>query len=250
MPNLLIDLVVDRVDLVDEGANTAAFIKLYKRKERDAEMDYSEIIEKLKPEHAEIINEVIEKAKAEVPKEVEEELEETKKALTLATDELALVKEKVEKSKDPVEDNLEEVVKSLDPSVQKIFKSLQSQKAAAEAVAKQLSDQKEEEDAIAKAKTLKAIPVDEEKLVEVVKGVSDEVFEILKSAAAVLEDSVLFDEVGKGIGGKVAANTWDKIEKMAATLVEEEGITLEKAVDKVITSNPELYKEYLKGGAN
>ena len=34
MPYLLEDLVITRVDLVDEGANSAAFIELYKRKER------------------------------------------------------------------------------------------------------------------------------------------------------------------------------------------------------------------------
>ena len=33
MPYELKDLVIDRVDLVDEGANSAAFIELYKRKE-------------------------------------------------------------------------------------------------------------------------------------------------------------------------------------------------------------------------
>ena len=219
MPNLLVDLVVDRVDLVDEGANSAAFIKLYKRKERDATMDFNEIITKLKPEHAEVIQEEIAKAKAEVPEEIAKELSDTKEKLETVESELTKMKEDVNKAKEPAEEeNFEEVIKSLDPAVQKVFKSLQSQKEAAEQVAKQLSEQKEEEEAIAKAKSLKALPVEEEKLVQVVKGVSDDVYEILKSAAKVLEESDIFEEVGKGKGDAGSIDAWSRIEKKAYAL--------------------------------
>ena len=249
MPNLLMDLVVDRVDLVDEGANTAAFIKLYKRKERDAIMDFNEIIAKLKPEHAEVIQEEIAKAKAEVPEEIAKELSDTREKLDITETELTKMKEEVNKSKEPAkEDNFEEVLKNLDPAVQKVFKSLQSQKEAAEQVAKQLNEQKEEEEAIKKAKTLKALPVEEDKLVQVVKGVSDDVYEILKSAAKVLEESEIFEEVGKGKGGAGSTDAWSKIEKKADEIAKRDGITVEKAIGVVINENPELYKEYLSGG--
>ena len=251
MPNLLMDLVVDRVDLVDEGANTAAFIKLYKRKERDAIMDFNEIIAKLKPEHAEVIQAEIAKAKTEVPEEVAKELSDTKEELATTKTELEKVKEDVNKSKEPTkEDNFEEVLKSLDPAVQKVFKSLQSQKEAAEQVAKQLNEQKEEEEAIAKAKALKALPVEEDKLVQVVKDISDDVYEILKSAAKVLEESEIFEEVGKGKGGTGSTDAWSKIEKKADEIAKRDSITKEKAIGVVINENPELYKEYLSGGAN
>ena len=244
------DLVVDRVDLVDEGANTAAFIKLYKRKERDAIMDFNEIIAKLKPEHAEVIQEEIAKAKAEVPEEIAKELSDTREKLDITETELTKMKEEVNKSKEPAkEDNFEEVLKNLDPAVQKVFKSLQSQKEAAEQVAKQLNEQKEEEEAIKKAKTLKALPVEEDKLVQVVKGVSDDVYEILKSAAKVLEESEIFEEVGKGKGGAGSTDAWSKIEKKADEIAKRDGITVEKAISVVINENPELYKEYLSGGA-
>src|SRR5690606_31951851 len=101
VPNLLMDLVVDRVDLVDEGANSAAFIKLYKRKEMETGMDFNEIISKLKPEHAEVIQEEIAKAKAEVPEEIATELSDTKEALEKSKAELEKIKEEVKKSKEP-----------------------------------------------------------------------------------------------------------------------------------------------------
>ena len=248
MPNLLIDLVVDRVDLVDEGANSAAFIKLYKRKEMETGMDFNEIISKLKPEHAEVIQAELAKAKAEVPEEIAKELSDTKVELETLKVELEKFKEEAKKSKEPVqEENFEEVLKNLDPAVQKVFKSLQAQKEAAEQIAKQLQEQKEEEEAIAKARALKALPVEEEKLVQVVKGVSDDVYEILKSAAKALEESILFEEIGKSDTGTIDA--WSKIEKKAEEIAKRDGITVEKAISVVINENPELYKEYLSGGA-
>ena len=248
VPNLLIDLVVDRVDLVDEGANSAAFIKLYKRKEMETGMDFSEIISKLKPEHAEVIQAELAKAKAEVPEEIAKELSDTKAELETVKAELEKFKEEVKKSKEPTqEENFEEVLKNLDPAVQKVFKSLQAQKEAAEQLAKQLKEQKEEEEAIAKARALKVLPVEEEKLVQVVKGVSDDVYEILKSVAKVLEESDIFEEIGKSNAGTTDA--WSRIEKKAEEIAKRDGITLEKAISVVINENPELYREYLSGGA-
>lgn len=55
MPNIVSNLIIDRVDLVDEGANSAAFIELFKRKENTGTMDVKEILSKMKPEHAEVI---------------------------------------------------------------------------------------------------------------------------------------------------------------------------------------------------
>jgi len=247
VPNLLVDLVVDRVDLVDEGANSAAFIKLYKRKEMETGMDFNEIISKLKSEHAEVIQAELAKAKAEVPEEIAKELSDTKAELETIKAELEKFKEEAKKAKEPAqEENFEEVLKNLDPAVQKVFKSLQAQKEAAEQVAKQLQEQKEEEEAIAKARALKALPVEEEKLVQVVKGVSDDVYEILKSAAKVLEESNLFEEVGKSNAG--TADAWSRIEKKAKEIAKRDGITIEKAISVVINENPELYKEYLSGG--
>ena len=72
MPYLLEDLVVDRVDLVDEGANSAAFIELYKRKERSATMDIEEILSKMKPEHSAVIQAELDKLSGDVMKAKED----------------------------------------------------------------------------------------------------------------------------------------------------------------------------------
>jgi DNA repair exonuclease SbcCD ATPase subunit len=246
MPNLLLDLVVDRVDLVDEGANSAAFIKLYKRKERIKDMSFEEIIKQLKPEHAEVIKAELEKAKSEVPEEVSKKL--TK--LQDIEEELNEVKQELAKAKkqDTGEENIEDIIKKLDDPIQRVFKSMQAKADAAEALAKQLTEEREREEAIAKARELKALPVEEETLVEVVKDVSPEVFDILKKASDALESSDIFEEVGKGKGGHDTVDAWSKIEKKAEEIASRDNISKEKAIGIVVNENPDLYKEYLNGG--
>lgn len=249
MPSLILDLDVDRVDLVDEGANSAAHIRLYKRKENESSMELDQILAKMKPEHASVISEAIEKAK-EVPEAVAEEL---KKAKDKIKDmESTIAKSKEDTSTEPTE---EDIIKNLDPSVQKIFKSLKSQKEAAEQVAREAADKAATEEAIAKAKDLKALPVEEEKLVEVLKGITPEVLEILKSANKAIEDSSVFVEVGKSIDettsrSSSSSDAWSKIEKAAKKISEDQNITIEKATTIAVQENPDLYREYLKGGAN
>lgn len=248
MANIILDLLVDRVDLVDEGANSAAFIKLYKRKETEQDMTFEEILAKMKPEHAEVIKEAIAKAKSEVPEATAEELKKAKEQLGTVEEEL----KKAKTPQEPTEPDFEEVIKSLDPSVQKVFKAMKEQKEAAEEIAKQAAEKQITEEAVAKAKELKALPVEEDKLVDVLKGISPEVLEILKAANKAIEEGGLLDEVGKSKAEKSEGSSaaWSKIEKMADKLVEEKQITKAKAIAEVTKSNPELYREYLKGGAN
>lgn len=72
MTYLLEDLVVDRVDLVDEGANSAAFIELFKRKERKESMDYKEVIAKMSPEQGKLVQTELDKLAGEVTKAKED----------------------------------------------------------------------------------------------------------------------------------------------------------------------------------
>lgn len=257
MPNIILDLEVDRVDLVDEGANSAAHIKLYKRKEPVSTMlTYDEIIAKMKPEHAKVITEAVNKAKLEVPADTKTALDEAvNKSKDLETKLEAASKqlENAEVAKSKSEPDFEEVMKGLDPSLQEVFKSMKMQKEAAEAVAKQAAEKAIEEEAIAKAKDLKSLPVEEAKLVDVLKGISPEVHEILKAANKAIEDGGLFEEVGKSKGNDTTSTTddaWSKIEKAADKIVEEQKVTKAKAITEAIKANPELYREYLKGGAN
>ena len=101
MPYMLEDLVIDRVDLVDEGANSAAFIELYKRKEQSA-MNFEEILSKMKPEHAEVIQAEINKAKEDLAKAQEDlasvtaERDQASEDLKAANDDLAKANSELE----------------------------------------------------------------------------------------------------------------------------------------------------------
>jgi ABC-type transporter Mla subunit MlaD len=252
LPNALLNLDIDRVDLVDEGANSAAFIKLYKRKERVKGMDLKDVLAKIKPEHAEVIESALEKAKNEVPEDVEKKVKDLKAKLEKANKELKEATERLEKSKElKKDDNLEEIVKSLDGPIKEAFEKLQAQKKAAEEIAKQLQEQKEKEAALAKAKELKNLPMETEKLAGIIKNVSPEVFELLKAANEAIEKNVLGtvgDNGDNTINNSAGDDAWAKIEKKAKKLAKEESISMEKAIAKIIDEEPELYEEYLEGG--
>lgn len=255
MPNFIIDLEVDRVDLVDEGANSAAFIKLYKRKEQEQDMTLEEILAKMKPEHAKVIQDELAKAKQAADnaekklQTVTEELEKVKADYKAATEELESVKKSKKGEQQP---DFEEVIKGLDPTVQELFKSLKAQKEAAEELARQAAEEKRNQEALAKAKELKALPVEESKLVEVMKGITPEVYEILKAANKALEDAGLFDEIGKSRthNPSTSDEAWQRIEKKAEEIAAQENVSKAKAISLVIKRHPDLYREYLKGGAN
>lgn len=242
MPSLVLDLLVDRVDLVDEGANSEAFIKLYKRKERRDTMTFEEILAKMKPEHAEVVKQYV------ADKDLTVDLNKAKEKITELEGDL----EKVAKSKTVEEPAFEDVLKSLDPAVQEVFKSMQAQKDAAEAVAKQAADERLNTEAIAKAKELKALPVDETKLVEVLKSITPEVHEILKAANKAISEDSVFEEIGKTKTdtSSGAGDAWGKIEKKAKAIEVEQKVSKAKAISIAVNQNPDLYKEYLEGGAN
>ncbi|MMZ45699.1 hypothetical protein D3C75_232880 [compost metagenome] len=265
MPDLVLDLIVDRVDLVDDGANSAAFIQMFKRREHENNMDFNAILAEMKPEHAAIINDVVAKAKAEVPEETVQELETAKEAVakaeekyTSAFDESETMKSKLKALEDaqkPKEPDYEEVLKSLSPEMQTVFKRMQTQKEQAENMAKELSAKAEHEEAVAKAATIKAIPVDEAQLIAVAKSASEEVMEVLKAASKAIEEAVPFEEVGKNrkdtsATSKSSEQAWAELEKHADRISVEQGVTKAAAVGIATKQYRDLYKQYLDGGAN
>ena len=97
---------------------------------------------------------------------------------------------------------------------------------------------------------MKAIPVAQEKLVGIIKGASEEVVELLKTINNAIENTVL-DEVGKNKGNGAALNgqdAWSQLEAKAGEIAKRDNVTVEKAMGTAISENPELYREYLKGG--
>ena len=274
MPNLVVDLDVNRVDLVDEGACSAAFIELYKRKEKH--MDVKEILSKMKPEHAAVIEDAIGKAKTEATTAMSEketaqaELTKAKEDLAAALKENERLKDKQKEcgenskkecgenskkecrensKKDEASFDEEETMKSMPEPVRQMFAKMKAQKEAAEEELRKSKEAEIQSEAVAKAAQLKALPVETEKLVEVLKGCSPELLDMLTTINAAIEGTVL-DEVGKSAGGSTGADAWSKIEAKAEEVAKRDNVTKQKAVSIAIKENPDLYKEYLQGGAN
>lgn len=260
MPYELKDLVIDRVDLVDEGANSAAFIELYKRKENSDPMDFNEILSKMKPEHAEVITQAFEAKDAELAK-AREDLTVATQSLTDKTAELDVANEELAKANseletlkaNPVEKGVdeEELLKSMPDGARELYLKMRTQKEAAEEQVRKSAEAEAEAAAVAKAVNLKAIPVEQSKLVGIIKGCSPEVLEVLTAASEAIEAAVL-GEVGKNKGngaGTEESDAWAQIEKKAEEIAKRDGVTKEKAVSIAVSENPELYRQYIDGGA-
>ena len=276
MPYLLQDLVIDRVDVVEEGACSAAFIEICKRKEKANIMTFEEIIAKMKPEHAEVIKAELKKSTdkvAELTGQVETLNADVQKANTALTDAQGALSQaqedlKVEKAKNEElskagcggkktskagcgscdEEDEEEVIKSMPEAAQALFKTMKAQKEAAEEEIRKAKDAELTAQAVAKAKTMKSLPIEENALVDILKSADEAVVNLLSATAAAIDGTVL-TEVGKS-APKGPNDAWATIEAEASKIAKERNITEQKAVSVVIKEKPELYKQYLEGGAN
>lgn len=269
MPNIMQDLVIDRVDFVDEGADTAAFIRLFKRKEQDDPMTLEEILSKMKPEHADVIQAAINGANEEVSKLRDElaiangNIDELNVKLNQANEDLSKAKEpaKCECGADLDEEGKctvcgksasfdeTEVLKSMPEAAREIFAKMREQKEAAEEQVRKAHEEKLHSEAVAKAATLKALPVSQDMLVGIIKSADQVVIDVLSAAAAAIEGTVL-DEVGKAAPMTHSGDdAWSRIEAEADKVAKRDNVTKQKAISIVIKEQPELYNEYLKGDA-
>lgn len=245
MKTFLVDLELDRVDLVKEGANTKAQIKLLKRKETQS-MTFEELLKALKPEQAELVNKAIESAKEEKETELtkaQADLKKAKEDLDKTNTELTKAKEIIEKAKPtPKEDDLEALMKSVNPELAKHIKSLQ-------ATVDTMVSEKAEVIAKERFETVKAIPVEEDKLKEVLKAASPATFEVLKAASNAIEKKLLKGEGfnTKNEFGEDATAAYTSLEKAAKKLqTEDSSLTYEQAFLKACVNNPELYSKHSK----
>lgn len=272
VPTELKRLKIDRVDLVPEGANSAAFVTLYKGKEMKS-MDATEILSKLKPEHAAVIQAEFDSLK-KAKEAAEQACEEAKKACDAAaaqtpsgnSDDEDTKKANGKQSQAKPDSTLsakaaegttsfdedETLTKGLDPQVVAFIDQLKKQKAAAEEVAKEAIAKERHANAVTKAAELKALPIEESQLVAFIEKSNDETVDLLSAIAKGIESTVLSEE-GSNTSQtftKSSSAAWEKIEKEAQRLASERGVTVAKATGMVISEQPELYKEYLEGGAN
>lgn len=286
MPYELIDLVVNRVDLVDEGANSAAFIELYKRKENNEPMDFEAILKSLKPEHASVVQGVIDARDADLKKarddlqaanqsltDVQGQLKDANDALAKANAELETLKAKGYCECDGEEDedgmckacgkpkkksaafDETETLKSMPEPARTLFMKMRAQKEAAEEQVRKNNEEKAEAAAVAKAASLKAIPVEQSKLVGILKSCTPEVADLLSTINKAIETTVL-DEIGKNAGNGAGSGNpatsdeaWTALEKKAREIAKRDNITVEKAMGTALSENPDLYRKYLNGGA-
>lgn len=286
MPTELKRLKIDRVDLVPEGANSAAFVTLYKGKEMKS-MDASEILEKLKPEHAEVLKSAFAELERQ-KKQAEDEAAAAKKEAAVAKAEAAkkpagesgaaptkedeankACGEKTEKKgEQPVNgkpsdavkakegttsfDDTETLTKGLDPQVAAYIEQIKKQKEAAEEAAREAIAKERHMNAVNKAAELKALPIAADELISFIEKSSDETVDMLSAIAKGIEGTVL-SEVGKSTDKTFSASSsdaWARIEKAAEKLAAERNVSVAKATGMVIKEQPALYKEYLEGGAN
>lgn len=257
MPYILEDLVINRVDLVDEGANSASFIELYKGKEQ-TEMPLSEILSKMKPEHAAVVQAAIDSAAEELKKSqddlaaVTKERDDAKEQLDTANEELDKANSELEtlKASSGASFDETETMKSMPEAARALFETMRAQKEAAENEVRKAREAEETAKAVAKAKELKAIPVEHEVLVGIIKNADEALLDLLTVTNAAIEGTVL-GEVGKShTGVSTGADAWAKIESKADEISKRDSVTKAKAISRVIKENPELYREYLEGGAN
>lgn len=252
----MVDMDIDRVDLVKEGADDNAFIKYYKDREGGPKMTFKEIIAKLKPEDKQIIEAEVEAQFAKAKEKVEKEFPPAaKKKEGEEDDKEGEEKAPKGKKKEEPKEGEEDFFKSLDPRVKAMFETISAKAEAAEAVAKSLVAKELDTEAVAKAKEVAGIGADEAKLVEIYKSLQDtdpalctEVFNIFKTAANVKEaGSEIFETVVKTKGQDTSGGSaWEKIMAEATEVAKAKGTTEASAISEVVKAKPELYREYLK----
>lgn len=225
-------------------------------------MEMEEILEKMKPEHAEVIKAhiaEIEKAKAEAESardEAQAELEKANdvcpkcgKSPCVCEDDDDV--DKATEGKTSFDDT-ETLTKGLAPELAEYIQTLEKQKAAAEEVAKSAIAREKHLAAVAKAAELKSLPIEESQLVSFIEKSSVDTVDMLSAIAKGIESTVLA-EVGSddtGSFAKSANAAWDVLESKAEAIAKERSVSKAKGMSIAIEEHPELYREYLEGGAN
>lgn len=239
LQSVVVDLAVDRVSLVNQGANARADILLMKRRENE-EMPktFEELMAVLEPAHAELIKGHL----AELSKETEDAIE----ALNKTVEDLTAQIEKAAEKPEVVEPEEEDILKSTSPEVAAYIQELQKSVNA-------LVEDKAESIAKARFEEVKALPVEEETLKTVLKSASPAVYEVLKQAATAVEAAVLDKAKGKDLPNDTfhidADAAYATLEKSAKEIMKSnEEISFEQAFVEACTNDPATYAKYYEKG--
>jgi hypothetical protein len=148
-----------------------------------------------------------------------------------------------------VEKSAEEILKS-NPELAAIVKAAQDEAAEAKAIAKAEQDKRLHGEMISKAAALPEISAPTDELAEILKSlyaevpeVASKVEQLLKAANTQLQNSALFEEIGKSTRGE-----GDPVAAAAAEIRKESPqLTPEQAEAEAFRRDPSLYTAELKG---
>lgn len=240
-------LVIDRVDLVDQGANPDAHILLCKRKE-DGIMTFEEVMKNFDEETQALINAEIEKAKATI--EVSE-LSDNSEEIEILKEQVAKLEKELEVAKLAKEEPMEEpevedaILKGLPEELRKEFSNMKKK-------IREMEEEKIMKAFEATASELENLPIQTEELASLLKDVSSlspETNEMLMALLTASNNAFgkKFEENGSGMSndGDTGESAYDKLTALAKAKAESSGVTFEKAFTEVIFDNNELYKQYL-----
>jgi len=249
--DLLSDLVNENEQsgtiLVDEGTKETAMPQdeivevvvdkaMHEEKEDDKKPSYNDLMKKIK-----MLEEEIEKKQKQMDKmahDMEEEKKPAKKSVEEET--AALVKEAPE----PLRKMLEDLEKSATDA--------KARAEAAESVLKAERDARANELAVSKAKEWKHLAIDAEQvgpalasLAEVNADLAKALEDVLTSVNAQAESANIFAEIGKS-ASPTSGDAYTQLTSMAKSAVDtNKGITFEQAFAGAVSSNPDLYNQYL-----
>lgn len=192
-------------------------------------------------------------------KMLEDELKKKQKEMDKMVHDLDEKEKKEEKAKKSVEDDTANLVKEAPEPLRKMLEDLEKSASdakaraeAAESVLKAERDARANEIAVAKAKEWKHLALDAEKigpalasLAEVNADLAKALEDVLTSVNAQAESANIFAEIGKS-ASPISGDAYSQLTSMAKAAVEtNKGITFEQAFAGAVTSNPDLYNQYL-----
>jgi hypothetical protein len=137
---------------------------------------------------------------------------------------------------------------------QAIVEALWKQAERSELLEKQLKEEQDQrliKQFVEKAQSFVNLPIKAAEIGPVFKAIAEkspkefeQIDALLKAVDTALAESKIYKELGSNHQG--ASNAWDKVEQMAAQIVQkDENITKEQAITRVLEQNPNLYSEYL-----
>lgn len=240
MATKLRKLKIDRVDLVDKGANQAAHVMLFKRDEtQEANMP---------PEKKEITQADMDELTARVEALMKDHDDALKRA-EAAEGEVAK-RDAAEK-----EAGEQDIWKNVHPEVRKQFEEQKAEITLAKAAAQLERDERVKQTSIQKAASYKYLPVNPDDDWEVFKAidgldtkVSSRIYELFSAGNTNLEKAIPTVERGSGGDGDVTRTAYDEINRLAASVVSKSSNTVDHntAVQQVLRENPNLYKAYTR----